>query len=99
MGDALVGRRRVLAEECHGGDDLARRAIAALGRRITDERLLDWMELVAFRDALDAGDRTAVGLEREIVAGANRGAVYQDFAGAAHFRFAATLGAGQPDSA
>src|SRR5688572_29889524 len=41
--DVLLGRSRVLLEEGGGGDELARRAEAALDRIVSDERCLERM--------------------------------------------------------
>ena len=79
-----------------GGQE-ARRAEPALQAVAVGERLLHRRQrAVRLGQALDGGDLRAVGADREQEAGADRGAVQQDRAGAAHPVLAAHVGAGQP---
>src|SRR4051812_23700989 len=93
----FLGRVRVLVEQRLGRDDKARRAEAALQRRVFEEFLLHRMQLVAFGDALDRRDLAALGLDAEHQARAHDLAVGDDRAGAAIARAAAFLAAGQAE--
>ena len=68
-----------LGEQHHAG-----RAVAALECAVGDERLLDGVQRAVMRQALDADDVAAVGLERECGAGGNGFAIDERDAGAAH---------------
>src|SRR4051812_46780796 len=48
-----------LAEQCDGGHDLPRRAVAALVAVVLDERRLYGMQRPGFSDSLDRGDLIA----------------------------------------
>ena len=72
----------------------ARRAEAALQSVVLDERLLQRVQLVAVRQALDGADLASLGLHREHQARAHRFAVDQHRAGAADAVLAADMGPG-----
>src|SRR6185503_11821895 len=92
LGLARVG---VLLQQRLGGHQEARRADAALQRRVLDELALQRMQLVALGHALDGGDRPAVRLHAQHQARAHEAAVDGDAAGAAVAGRAAFLGAGE----
>src|SRR3954452_17328874 len=93
----FLGRVRVVVEQRLGRDDKARRAEAALQRRVFEEFLLHRMQPVALRDALDRRNTAALGLDAEHQARAHDLAVGDDRAGAAIARAAAFLAAGQTE--
>src|SRR5436305_325183 len=84
LADLLVGRRRMLREKRAGAHDDAGRAVAALEPVLGPEGLLDRMQPLSGRDALDGRDLPAVDLNRQHETGANRRAVEEHGAGAAH---------------
>src|SRR6266508_2662192 len=80
-----VRRRRAIPKERAGAHDDPRRAIAALEAVLGPEGLLERMQrLAGRRDSLDRADLVAVGLDRQHEAGADRLAVDEHCAGAAH---------------
>src|SRR5262249_37376137 len=91
----FLGRVLVLVEERLCRDDKARRAKAALQRRMLEELLLDRVQLVAFGDALDSLDLAAFRFDTEHQARAHDLAVDDDGASAAIAGAAAFLAAGQ----
>src|SRR5262249_15178018 len=94
----LVGRRlRIVGEQRHRRHDHAAGAEAALERAVLDERLLDRMEILAAREALDRTDASAARLEREDGTGTDRTIVQQDGAGATHLDVAGLLHAQQAE--
>src|SRR6266545_284667 len=91
-----VRRRRAIPKERAGAHDDPRRAIAALEAVLGPEGLLERMQrLAGRRDSLDRADLVAVGLDRQHEAGADRLAVDEHCAGAAHAVLAADVGAGE----
>src|SRR4029077_9823233 len=59
------GRVRVAIEQRFRGDQHAGRAEAALQRGVLEKFLLQWVEIVTPRNALDSLDRFAFGLDRK----------------------------------
>src|ERR1700722_5146228 len=90
-----LARVRVAREQRLGGDQEAGRAEAALQRRMLEELLLQRMQVVAVRHALDGLDRVPFGLDGEHQARADEAAVDGDAAGAAVARAAPLLAAGE----
>ena len=88
-----LGRRRLLVEQRHGGQQHAGRAEPALHRAVIDERLLERMEGIGVAEALHREHLAAVGLDGEVGAGADRRAVDEHRAGAADLEVAGALGA------
>ena len=90
-----VFRRRFggSVEQRFHGNDVARRAIAALHRAGVDERLLHGMQLIAVGQAFDRRDLRADGVGGHGHAGVDRHAVVNDRAGAALTGIAAKLAA------
>src|SRR5678815_5410244 len=82
---ADLGLRRldIALEQRLRGDEDARRADPALQRGVLEELLLERMEGLAVRHALDRLDRAAPRLAAEHEAGADEPAVQHDAAGAA----------------
>src|SRR5436309_5536962 len=68
VGDLFVARRWVRLEQSHGRNDLPGGAVAALGGGVLHEGFLHGMEHVAAGDALDRGNRPAIGFESQVVA-------------------------------
>src|SRR5215831_13343877 len=66
-----LGRAGIAVEQRLGGDQQARRAEAALQRRMLEEFALQRMQAVAVRHALDGLDAMAFGLDRQHQAGAD----------------------------
>src|SRR5215469_8798016 len=93
----FLGRVEGGVEQRLGGDDQARRAEAALQRRMLEEFLLHRVQLVAFGDAFDRRDGAALGLDAEHQARADDIAVADDRAGAAVARATAFLAAGEAE--
>ena len=87
---------RLLAQQRMGGGDHAGRAEAALQRVMLAEGFLQRREVGIVGQPFDGHDLGALGLHREHQAGAHRGAVDDDGAGAAHPVLAADMGPGQP---
>src|SRR5205823_3479037 len=79
-----LSQRRMLREKRAGAHDDAGRAVAALEPVLGPEGLLDRMQPLSGRDALDGRDLPAVDLNRQHETGANRRAVEEHGAGAAH---------------
>src|SRR5205807_7531647 len=77
------------------GHDQARRAEAALDGPTLQESVLDRVQAVPVREALDRRHPAALGLAREHEAGADQGVVEVDRAGPALALLARVLGAGQ----
>ena len=94
--DLALGRVGVLLEQRDRGEHHARGAEAALQPMLLVERLLDRMQLPVARQALDRGDRRAVGLDREHRARLHRLAVDEHRARTTARRVAADLRARQP---
>src|SRR5439155_16401013 len=92
LGLARIG---VAIEQRLGRDEEARRAEAALQRRVLEELLLQRVQLLALSQALDRLDRLALGLGAEHQARADEPPVDDDAAGAAIARAAAFLAAGE----
>jgi len=80
-----------------GGHQEARRTDAALQRPELEELLLQRMQVIALRHALDGGDPAALGLGRQHQAGADQAVVDGDGAGAAIAGAATFLAAGQSE--
>ena len=86
-----------LAEQRHGRNDLAGRAVAALEAVVLEERRLHRVQLVAFGQPFDRGDLAALVHHGERQAGVDAPAVDQHRAGAALAVVAALLGAGEAE--
>src|SRR5581483_7780849 len=97
VGDLVVRRRGVGAQESSGRHELARGAVAALGGDVADERLLERVQLPAPGEAFDRGHRSAVDFKREEVAGADHPAVHEHGARATDLGLAPALRAGEAD--
>lgn len=79
--DVGVGGLRVLGQQRHGRQDLARLAVAALGDVLVDPRLLNGMEALAVGQALDGRDGAAGAVGDRHGARLERGAVQVAVAG------------------
>src|SRR5579862_1275472 len=80
----LVGRRiGIILEQGFGGEDEARRAVRALKGGVVHEGLLDWVQLL-LAEGLHRDDLLAGRQRRQQQAGADRLAIDQHGAGAAH---------------
>src|SRR5581483_421779 len=90
-----LGRRGHAVEQLDGGEDHARRAVAALERMVPRELLLQWMERAVAREALDGCDRVTRGLHTEHEAGARAAAVEEDRARATDTVLAAGVRTGE----
>src|SRR5690606_30398 len=94
--DIGVGGGGVVVKERRGGHDDGWRAEPGLNRAVLDKRLLERVQLVALREALDGGDLTAGGLKHRVDAGVDGRAIDQHRADAALGLFTADLRARQP---
>ena len=97
VGDVARHAARQLRRHGDRRADLPRRAVAALEAVMLDERLLQRVQAVAVRQALDRGDLAALVLHRQRQAGVDALAVDQHRAGAAGALVAALLGAGEAE--
>src|SRR5262245_61752254 len=88
-------RARIAVQQRLGSDQQARRAEAALQRRMFQEFSLQRMQIVPARHALDRLDPVAFGLDRKHQARADQAAVDRHAARAAVARAAALLAASQ----
>src|SRR5262249_18782464 len=93
--DVLPTRLRLTGEQRHGGQDHAGSAVPALHGVGLEERLLNRMEAVAARQALDGPNLFACGVAHRRGAGADRLTVNQDRAGAAPAFATAVFAAGE----
>src|SRR6184192_2543747 len=93
--DLVLRRVRRALEEGFAGDQEARRADAALKRRMLEESLLQRMQRLALGHALDRLDAPAADLAAQHEAGTDQAAVERDAAGAAVAGGAAFLAAGE----
>src|SRR5213595_2157826 len=94
--DRVAGRTRARREECLGGEEERRCAIAALCRAQLGECLLEGMERAARRHPLDRLDPAPGAGEAEHQTGEDRRAVDEHGAGTALAQLAAVLRARQP---
>src|SRR5882724_4869148 len=95
----LFGRAGVPFRDVgYAGEDLARRAVAALKRIVLDEGGLQRMQAVALRQALNRGDRRAVARGRQCETGQHTPAIDQNGTRAAGAVVTALLGAVQMES-
>src|SRR5215469_8694419 len=78
---------RIALQDLRGRHDHARRAIAALQAVMLPESLLDGMQFAVLGQALDSGDRRAIGLCRQHGARFYRLAIDQHSAGPAQRGF------------
>src|SRR5262249_12515934 len=90
----FLARLGVLLQQCLGGDDEAWRANATLQSRVLEELLLERVQPLRRRDALDRGHRFALYLGAEDEAGVDEPAFEDDIARAAVTIVAAFLAAG-----
>src|SRR5690606_1470448 len=97
LADLGLGGLRVVGQQGNGRHHHAGGAEAALQAMALAKRRLDGMELVAFGQAFDRGDRAAIDLEGEYRAGFDRAAVDMDGAGAALGGVATLVGTGQAE--
>src|SRR5579885_1361788 len=95
IADLGLGRIEVAVEQRLRGDQQARRAEAALQRRVLQELLLYGMQLAAGGEALDGLDRVPFGLDGEHQARAHETPVQDHAAGAAVAGAAAFLAPGE----
>src|SRR5262249_39837448 len=96
LADGLLARRGLSLEEGAGAHDDARRAVAALKPVLGPERLLQGMEVLGRRrHALDGSHLVPVSLHGEHEAGADRLAVQEHGARAAHPVLAPDVGTRQ----
>ena len=95
LANLVVGGFAHVREQCMRGDELARRAKAALRSIVCNEGGLERRKRFTVRQPFDRGDVCAVARARESQAGIDQGAVEQHRAGAALPAVAATLGAGE----
>ena len=95
--DLLVGRIGRLCQQCGGGHDLSRLAIAALRNFFRDPGLLQHVQAVG-SEAFNRRHALARDLRNRSRAGANRIAVDVDGAGAAQSRAAAEFSSGELES-
>src|SRR5882757_4681361 len=84
-----------LRDASHPGHDLTGGAVAALERVVVDECLLQRVQSVPVREALDGGDLRALAHHRQGQAGVDPPAAEQHGAGTTRTLVAALLGAGQ----
>src|SRR5712671_5576528 len=91
----LIGRLRLLLEQCGDRHDHSALAIAALRDVIIDPGLLHLVQRALRRQPLDGGDLLAGGLADQHAAGSHRDAVDMNGAGAALCNAATVFGAGQ----
>src|SRR5438093_815588 len=83
LADLALRWRRVVLQQRHGRHDHPRRAEPALQPVLFPEAFLQRMQATVGREALDRGDRRAVGLDRKDGAGLRAPAVDENGAGAA----------------
>src|SRR5262249_49834944 len=95
VADLRLGGLEIPLEQGLRGDEHAGRADAALERRVLEELLLERMEPLPVRHALDGLDPPAAHLAAQDEAGADQPAVERDAAGATVARGAALLAPGQ----
>src|SRR5229473_594900 len=93
--DVLIGRLRLLLEECRDRHDHSALAIAALRDVIGDPGLLHLVQRALRRQPFDGDDLLADGLADLHAAGSHRDAVDVNRAGAALCNAATIFGAGQ----
>jgi hypothetical protein len=91
----VVGLRVPLREQPDRGADLAGRAVAALERIVLDERGLNRVQLLAFRQAFDRRHLAANNCDREREARVRAAPIEEHGAGATLAVVAPLLGAGQ----
>ena len=89
----VAGGRRIVGQQGLGGEEDARRAVAALGRAQLREGLLQRVQLAAIGHPLHRLDLAALALDGQGQAGQHGLAVHQHRAGAALPQLAAVLGA------
>src|SRR5450432_1302960 len=95
--DVLVGRLRLVLEQCGHCHDHAALAIAALRNVVIDPGLLHLVQRAVISQPLDGGDLLADGIGDHDAAGTRRHSVDMDRAGAALCNAATIFGAGQAD--
>src|SRR5262249_44509754 len=95
IADLVLGRGGVLAEQALHGHDHAPRAVAALERLVLQERLLDTVQLAVLGQPLDRRDLPVLDVAGQHETGADRLAVEQHRARAAHADATALQGPAQ----
>src|SRR5882672_2600689 len=95
--DVGIGRLRIVLEQRRDRHDHAALAIAALRNVMVDPGLLNFGQHAIRRQSFNGRDLLADDFANERAAGAHRGAVDENRAGAALRDAAAIFGAGQPD--
>ena len=63
--DIVLGRMRILAEQANDPHDHAGRAVTALGGTLSQESLLDRVQLAAFGESFDGQDSLLVSVADE----------------------------------
>src|SRR6266849_7165551 len=86
---------RVTIEQCQGGEQHGRRAVAALRGAQLGKGYLQRMRFTPVRHAFHRGDLATLEVERHRQAGEERTAIDEDAAGGALAQLAAVLGAGE----